>query len=219
MSSLKKILNLLLSLIFPSRDAETRIANISLESFSRQATPLLHGREKDGFLILFEYSDKLVKQAIWEMKFHKNGKAVEIFANLMYDRLIEELSDASVFSNLTKPLLVPIPISKKTRNDRGYNQCELLCEGLIKLDGGNSFELNTDILTKVKDIDDQVGKSKKERLKNIQGCFGVNNIQILNGRNVLLIDDIVTTGATMNEAKRVLKNAGAKNILCVTLAH
>jgi competence protein ComFC len=104
--------------------------------------------------------------------------------------------------------------------ERGFNQAQLLAEEISKLDGGTNFGLEKDVLKRPKDSEHQAHiKDKKGRLKNASGAFAVNNIESVKGKNIILIDDVVTTGATLHEAKRVLRQAGAKKVVAFTVAH
>ena len=91
---------------------------------------------------------------------------------------------------------------------------------------GSNFRRN--ILIKNKETEHQAHiKNRKERLKNLIGSFTIKsskqnakeNISIIKGRNIILIDDITTTGATLNEAKKILRQAGARKIIAFTVAH
>ena len=62
-------------------------------------------------------------------------------------------------------------------------------------------------------------KNRKKRLQNIKGCFSVSNHEKIKGSNIILIDDVITTGATMNEASRILIEAGADQVICFAIAH
>ena len=160
---------------------------------------------------------------------------------------MEELSELSVMENFREPLLIPIPLSAKRYHERGYNQAELICKELVRLSrnhltknplasplsGGNNLSpltrggqeglrLENNILIKPKETEHQARiHNRNERLKNIIGSFAVKNSSenLIKKRNIILIDDITTTGATLNEARKVLKQAGARKIIAFTLAH
>ena len=117
-------------------------------------------------------------------------------------------------------LLIPIPLAPKRLRERGFNQALLICEKLVKLDGGINFQLEKNVLIKPKDTEHQVRiEDRSKRLKNIIGSFLVKNSEKIKNRNIILIDDVVTTGATLSEARKMLKQAGAKKIIAFTVAH
>jgi ComF family protein len=125
----------------------------------------------------------------------------------------------ALLENFTNPLLIPIPISKKRYRERGYNQSLLVCKELIRIDKEN-FDLESSVLIKNKETEHQARiKNRNERLKNIIGSFETKNENKIKNRNIILIDDITTTGATLNEAKKILKESGAKKIIAFTVAH
>lgn len=105
-----------------------------------------------------------------------------------------------------------VPLHKKRLIKRGYNQSALLAKHVAKLSG---IECAFEILKRVKEIQPQVGLEQKARLENVKGAFAYSdNVE----GDILLIDDVMTTGATMNECAKVLKIAGAKRIDVLTLA-
>jgi len=139
---------------------------------------------------------------------------------MLYERILEELADLTIMENFQKPILIPIPISKQRHRERGYNQTELICRELIKLDKNQNFELENNLLIKIHETVHQARiKDRRERLKNLAGSFTIKNNTKIKNRNIILIDDITTTGATLNEAKKTLKIAGARKIVAFTVAH
>ena len=112
-------------------------------------------------------------------------------------------------------VLIPVPLSKKRLYYRGFNQASRIAKGL-----GNYFHIPIyrQGLYRILDTHPQSSLSKDKRFKNIKGSFSSNNDNYLSGKNVLLIDDIYTTGATVNECARVLKKASVKRVDVLTLA-
>ena len=99
---------------------------------------------------------------------------------------------------------------------RGFNQSELIAARLSSL---INLRAENHILRKNKKTAPQVGLSGEKRRNNIIGSFSVSNPESVKNKNVILVDDVKTTGATLEEAARVLKNAGAGKIWAVTVAH
>jgi competence protein ComFC len=177
-------------------------------------------QKHDWIISVFQYENKIIRKAIWMLKYRNKKEIAKIFAEAIYDRIIEELQDLKTFQNFTNPILIPIPISKEKHQKREYNQSELIAFELVELDQENNFTLKTNILFKIKDTKSQMEiKNRKERLNNLKNCFQVKNPDEIEGRNIIIIDDILTTGATLSEARKVLKNAGAKKIIAITVAH
>lgn len=155
------------------------------------------------------YQDEIVKKAIRLLKYHGIKSLAEPLTELMFkrqDNLISKLA-----KNPEESLIIPIPLSKKRYRERGYNQAELIGQFLSDK---MSIRMEINVLYKIKDIASQVEiKDREKRLKNIIGAFAVKNPEIIKNKNVILIDDITTTGATLNEARHILKQAGAKRII------
>ncbi len=170
---------------------------------------------------LFDYRHPPIKKSIWLLKYKGKKKLANIFAEILYDKIIEELADLSIFRNFTEPILIPIPLSKKRYQERGYNQTEIICEKLIELDiKNNNFKLEKNILIKIKETEHQAHiKERNIRLKNLSDSFFVKNPELIKNRNIILIDDVTTTGATLTEAKKILKQSGARKIVAFTIAH
>lgn len=172
---------------------------------------------------LYDYRHPPVKKAIWLLKYKGKFRLATIFAEVLYGRIIEELADLSVLENFHEPILIPIPLAPKRKHERGFNQAELICKKLIKINNINNeknFELVNNVLVKLKETKHQARiENRNERLKNIIDSFSVVNSEKIKGRNIILIDDVTTTGATLNEARKILKQNGAKKIIAFTVAH
>ena len=112
-------------------------------------------------------------------------------------------------------IIIPVPISKQRTLKRGYNQCELLLKELKK---NSDLNINCKILYKVKNIVPQSSLSKENRINNVKNAYIVKNSEIIKDKKVLLVDDIYTTGNTLNECSRMLKLAGAYDVGALTLA-
>lgn len=170
----------------------------------------------------FLYRHPPLKKALWALKFKGDTEIARLCAALLYDRLVPLLEEYASYRGVKMPLLVPVPISRRRRWARGYNQTELIARELARLDGGSSFELACGVLRKIKDVPPQTTlREKTARMKNIEGCFAIaqNSATRIRGRDVIVLDDIFTTGATFGEAKRVLKHARARTVICVAVAH
>lgn len=181
---------------------------------------------------LFDYRHQTIKESIWLLKYKGRKKLAKIFAEVMYGRIVEELADLRMIKNFREALLIPIPLSNTRHRERSYNQAELICRELIRLDNESNlrhsvdvgqdknFEFDKNILIKTKETEHQARiKERAERLKNLENSFAVKNPDKIKNRNVILVDDVTTTGATLEEAKKALKKSGAKNIIAFTVAH
>lgn len=169
---------------------------------------------------LFDYRHPPVKKAIWLLKYKSKKRLAEVFADVLYPKILEELSELSIMENFRDPLLVPIPLSPSRKRERGFNQSLLVCKKLIELGKNTNLKLEDTVLIKPKDTEHQARiEDRAKRIKNIIGTFCVKNEEKIKGKNIILIDDVTTTGATLSEARKMLKQAGAKKIVAFTVAH
>ncbi len=178
-------------------------------------------RESLGWIFpIYDYRSTPIKKAIGALKYKNKKRIAKIFAEMLYPRILEELSDLKILKNFQNGILIPIPLSQKRLKERGYNQTQLICKELIKLDDNKNYTLMSDILVKIKETEHQAHiKDRNQRLKNLVNSFDIKRAELLTGRNIILIDDVTTTGATLSEAKKILKQNGAKHIIAFTVAH
>lgn len=222
---MKKIIETIVDLILPQSPLIKRIERMNTYELYRQTTKAEPPSE--GWMHpLFDYSHPLIKTAVWELKYRGNRKIARLLALALYEKLEEELSEMSGLParggctpGAKKPLIIPIPLSAERRRERGFNQCEYLLQELEQLDKGRTFEGERNILVKIRHTTNQTKMSKQSRLKNLSGCFGVKNSERLLDKRVILIDDVVTTGATLIEARKTLRVSGAGEITAYTIAH
>ena len=218
-----KFLDTIFDIVFPANciSCKRRGSNLCIKCLSD--SPLAERESANWIFPLFDYRHPPIKKSIWLLKYKNKRALANVFAEIIYDKIIEELSELSVMKNFYEPVLVPIPLSSKRYRERGYNQAELICRELVNIDNlrhGVDMKMEKNILVKIKETEHQVKiKERGERLKNLSGSFSVKNEKLIKGKNIILIDDVTTTGATLNEARKTLKNFGAKKIIAFTVAH
>ena len=162
----------------------------------------------DEHLYIFLYQG-IIRRIILKYKFQEEAYLYKTFVNFL-------LKNENFFEKIEKyDTIVPVPISKKRKKKRGYNQSELLAKEIAY---NANLVLEKESLYKIKDIVEQSKLNKENRLKNIQGVYELVNKEKLNKKKILLIDDIYTTGSTVNECSKVLRNAKPKKIGVLTLA-
>ena len=110
--------------------------------------------------------------------------------------------------------LIAVPLAKKRLASRGYNQSELLADIIAK---DKDFAVIQNAISRIKNTPSQTTLNKEERKTNISGAFNVLKPEFIKGKNIILIDDVVTTGSTLQELAKTLKEAGAKKIAAFTL--
>lgn len=146
----------------------------------------------------YSYNDPLLKKAIHSFKY----KFIKDLAKPLGKLLLKKI-------NFDYDLIVPVPLHPKRLHWRGFNQAELLAREI-------DDQKVINILVKTKNTKPQMELSEKQRKENIKNTFQcfVN----LKNKTILLIDDVETTGSTLNECKKALLRAGAKEVRCLTLA-
>jgi ComF family protein len=160
----------------------------------------------DICLTIFPY-DGAVKHLLHKLKFQPDPKAACYFAWLLENKVN--------WAKLHGPELVaPVPLSVQRLAKRGFNQTELLFKPWCEAHG----YIWADTLVRNRDTLPQWQLSPIERRQNIKGAFAVTQPELVQGKTVLLVDDILTTGYTMAECARTLKKAGAKAVCGLALA-
>lgn len=164
-----------------------------------------------GNLSLYQYSG-LMSKIIHSYKYKLNQTIINAF---LIEAVQPQISKIQEFLPLTNPKLIPVPLNIKRMRRRGFNQALTICNYLSKALG---LQIN-EVLIKTRETQPQAGITKlKERKANIKGVFVVTSDRLIKKQDVIIIDDLVTTGATVNEIGKVLKKAGARRVYSFALA-
>ena len=231
MGFLNTIKETILNLIFPvyCLSCNKNGENLCLECLA--SSPSAERESAKWIFPIFDYRHPPIKKAIWLLKYKGKKSLAKVFAEVLYGHVLEELADLKIMENFNEPLLIPIPLSRKRLRERGFNQAELICKELVKLDNlrysvdvKSNFIFLNNVLVKPKETEHQARiENRSERLKNAIGAFAISpntkSEKEIKSRNIILIDDVTTTGATLSEAKKILKQAGARKVIAFTLAH
>lgn len=198
----------LLDLIFPKKCLECgKVGKYICDLCCSKVRPfsLL---DKSNFSV-FKY-EGVIRKAIVSLKYKF---AYEVTQELV-EKILERIKNDDLrFKNIT---LVPIPLHSQRQNWRGFNQSELIGEKLAK---AMSWKFIPDLLIRNKNTIPQVGLRGFTRRSNLSGVFSVNHDCVLSTvYSVLLFDDVYTTGSTINEARKVLNEAGFKKVYSLTIA-
>lgn len=209
----------ILSFLFPEKCASCDKTGSSLcreciNRFSKsKETELVYTKA------LFSYKDKSVQKVVKNLKNHQKPELAKIMASLMYSNLLPEISDLALFGG-DKIILVPVPASNLHMKKRFRNHSLLLAEKFFENDQ-NYFEI-CDCLIKTRHSSPQSEiKTKEARIKNAENLYKVREkfISQIRGKTILIIDDITTTGATIENAKGALEKSGASEIKAICFAH
>lgn len=211
-----RLVNKILDIIYPpvcvmcGRRAKDGLCNKCENILQRQLAlkiddyTLDEEKNFDEHMYLYQY-DGLIRNLILNYKFNQKSYLYQIFVkNLKNNKktcLFLEKYD----------IIIPVPISHKRLKERGYNQSSLISNNI-----GKKYDDKT--LIKTKNIQPQSTLKKEDRITNIENVYSITNNENIKDKSVLLFDDIYTTGSTVNECSRILKQAGAKNIGILTIA-
>ena len=213
----KKVSTKILNLFYPpvcgicgkfSEEFLCKKCEILLKS---QAKFKIEKQENEVFeehLYIFSY-EGIIRKMILNYKFQEKSYLYSTFVNFL-------LKNEKFFEFIKKyDTIVPVPISQKRQRQRGYNQSELIARKLAKEANLSLAHRN---LKKIKNIIEQSKLNKIQRQRNIQGAYELRKKEQLAEKNILLFDDIYTTGSTVKECCKILKQAKPKKIGVLTLA-
>lgn len=164
---------------------------------------------ESGMALLYNYKAGLVSGMIHQLKYKKNKYIGQELGLMIGNRLIEK-------ANYQKPdYIIPVPIHAKRRKVRGYNQSEIIGKSISDK---MKVPMLTDVLFKNKSTTTQTKKSRADRMANIFETFSVRDTSRLIGKHILIIDDVMTTGATIEACAESLKEVADLKLSVVTLA-
>ncbi len=189
-------------------------------------------RHIDKLLVALDYHHPLVKKIVKILKYPPYASYLSKDLGQLLIKYLQSLSPTSppLLQNKIKEeaggitfyltennfVLVPIPLSKKKLAFRGFNQAELIAKELSQK---FNWPLNPKLLKKTKSTPSQTGLNFSQRRINVKNTFAVNNsFRNAAPKNIILVDDIVTTGATLEQAGKILRQAGAEKIWAIILA-
>lgn len=161
----------------------------------------------DKLLCLFEYSG-IMKQKMLEFKFSDKKYISRTLGELAFKKIKKY--------DLQADYLIPVPISKQRMFERGYNQSEYIANFLSEF---CKIKVLKNCLIKSRNNSKQSLLSASERQHNVKNAYAVKNPEKIKGKTIMLIDDIMTTGATINECAKELKKYGAKEVIAIALLY
>jgi ComF family protein len=163
----------------------------------------------DKSLTIFRYN-KTIGKAISDLKYRDQTFLSKKFAKLLFNKAKNEIANCDI--------IVAVPLHVKRLRKRKFNQAVLLCRNLVKLFPEKNFY--PDFLLRVKDTKSQVKLRKKEREKHLKSAFAMNKKfqNLIAGKKILLVDDVITTGATLENCAKELKKHKASEVVILTIA-
>lgn len=151
----------------------------------------------------------IIKDCIHKFKYGGNLKLASDLSKIMID-FANKYLEINTFDTV-----IPVPLSNTRQRQRQFNQADILAKSLARY---FNFPLCSYNLIKTKNTSSQTGLPKTERVKNLKEAFKVKRADLIQNKNILLIDDVFTTGATVNECSKTLAEAGAKEVYVLTLS-
>ena len=157
---------------------------------------------------MFKY-DGLIRNLLINYKFNENPYLYRMFSAFInkYEKNYLHFDYYDI--------IISVPISRKRWKNRGYNQSKLIAKNIAK---ENNIQFNNEIIVKTKNNHTQSALNKEERKQNVKGAYKVINIEKIKNKKILLVDDIYTTGSTVDECSKVLIKAGATSVDVFTIA-
>ena len=164
---------------------------------------------KHGAALLRFREGGIVQQMLHQFKYKKQRAIGEVLGEIAGHKMVE----STLFE--APDVIIPVPLHSKKQLLRGYNQCKVFGDAIGQVAG---VRCDDSILLKHKETTSQTGKSRTERIKNVSDCFTVAKPGELAGRKVLIVDDVVTTGATIEACCLILQNHGVSHISVLAIA-
>lgn len=206
----------ILDALIPLSSESIIARSLSEATLAELLHPMIH-RDRPWITALFPYRNPKVRALIRAIKYRGEKAPLPALGRILSDEIIQVLGDKKVLEGWQSPLLIPIPSSRERLRSRGYNQVErIVLATLPHLQDHVVYA--PDVLGR-KDRKSQVEVDKIKREANIRGAFFVIRPEKVAGMNIVLIDDVAETGTTLTDAARALKEAGASEIIAITLAH
>jgi len=235
MSFFNILYSTVLEALFPTPVAESRVLSLDAQSLWK-TLPRAKRFPVAEACSIFSYKDERVWRLIWSLKYKKSARAAFLGGASLYRIL-------SLYARVTAPIIVvPMPVSRKRRRERGYNQCELLADEIQNCQSRNGHEqenrlmIINDLLVRTHHTSRQTMKDRAKRLESAKDIFAINRSSLekletaeskggmLENKQikdclVIVIDDVITTGGTIRDATRTLRNAGFQNTFGLSVAH
>lgn len=164
-----------------------------------------------AFSVFHFKEESIIQTLIHELKY-QNKRSIGIFLGEVVGQLIKNDSDFS-----TADVLVPVPLHKIRLRERGYNQSELIAKGVSNATG---IKVIGDLLIRTRNTETQTKLNFEERKENVKDAFFVNRKykNFVIDKKVIVVDDVITTGSTINECAKALAMAGASEVLALSVA-
>jgi len=219
MSHVRIALRLVLDMLFPRTPEVAQFDTLPLERLTSAMRDTLIVHSTPHLLAPFPYRTRVIRDAVHAAKFYRHERAAALLGEALAECIAEELAERHAFGTFFAPIVVPVPLHERRLRERGYNQAERIARAFARHVSDTPLRCASDVLIRVRHTHSQAHLPKAERMQNVAGAFAVPDPTPIQGRDIILIDDVVTTGATLTAAREALLAAGAHDVLCVAVAH
>ncbi|HEX7724440.1 MAG TPA: phosphoribosyltransferase family protein [Candidatus Paceibacterota bacterium] len=228
MNLIRALYSVVLDALFPLHPAERAVLSCGPEGAWNTLPRAPHVREA-RMCGIFAYKDERVAQLIWSIKYKKSHAGSAIAGYAMHQVAHQFLA---ALPHDMPVVIVPMPITRRRRRERGFNQCELIMEAMIELDTAHRLAFAPGILERVHHTSRLTLKDRQHRLDatattrlfatrtdSVERLMTATNTADPAQLFIIVIDDVITTGSTMKSALEVLHNTGFTNLCGLSVAH
>ncbi len=207
----------LLDALFPRSPSVAQFDRLPVQALG-QCTDGVVAEHSYPCIAPLSYRSTLVREAVHASKYHGHARAAWLLGAAIAPTVADELSERQAFGEYLQPLVVPVPLHTSRLRERGFNQSARIALALA-----DELELNYadqgKLLVRTKNTPSQAQQpDRKNRLRSMLGAFHADEAFVAE-QYILLVDDVMTTGATLTSAREALLTAGARDVLCIAAAH
>lgn len=159
-------------------------------------------------LYMFE-TDSPIQDLIHSAKYHKRFQNAFFLGKLLGRKAQQKLSEWNI------DLIIPVPLHSAKKAERGFNQSWYICKGISTITGIPTCEKG---VKRIRYTQSQTQLSLNERKVNVKGAFKVKRQELIQNKNILIVDDVITSGSTISECAKALKLSGASNVYAASAA-
>jgi ComF family protein len=205
-----KILQKIINIVFPITciccgDIGTDLCKKCLDNFPSADDDLL-----DWISAGYSYKHACVRKIILHLKEYPNQRLTDILVKNLYNKIFISIN--------TNYLIIPVPVTKTRLYERGFNQAEIITRSLLPY--FPTAKICTDAVIKLDTaVKQSTAKDKQSRIKNAEHVFHITKPAVIAGRDIIIADDVITSGATINSLRDELLSAGARSVKGFTVAH
>lgn len=203
---MRSLFTYLLDTLFPPHAETLLVRRLTPEDVIRLSAP----QTKNGVTTLAPFSSPVIRALIHETKFKGNMRSAELLAHLLTTHI--ETRDT-----LRDAIYIPIPLSKERYRERGYNQVTRILEAMCKKKPDRT--VNDTLLVRKRHTRPQTELTRKERLANMDDAFSCPHPEAVEGKHIVVIDDVSTTGATLRASENALLPHHPREVILIALAH